>query len=68
VAANRANGPEQVMQLVEERAPDGFDDIDAVVSPAEREGVAQGYKQVAGFAVEALNARPPIVRLPAGAP
>jgi 2-polyprenyl-6-methoxyphenol hydroxylase-like FAD-dependent oxidoreductase len=67
VAANRQNGPEQVMQLVQTRAPDGFDDIDAVVSPAEREATAQGYKRIAGFEVEALNARPSIVQLPAGA-
>jgi 2-polyprenyl-6-methoxyphenol hydroxylase-like FAD-dependent oxidoreductase len=67
VAANRQNGPEQVMQLVETRAPDGFDDIDAVVSRAERESTAVGYKRIAGFEVEALNDRPSIVQLPAGA-
>ena len=31
VHANRGNGPEQVMQLAHERAPDGFTDIDSVV-------------------------------------
>ncbi len=61
VAANRANGPEQVMQLVETRAPDGFDDIDAVITAEEREEHARSYKQIAGFDVEGLNARPPIV-------
>lgn len=66
VTANRQNGPEQVMQLVELRAPDGFDDIDAVVSSAEREATAQGYKRIAGFEVETLNSRPSIVQLPAG--
>ena len=63
VAANRANGPEQVMQLVETRAPDGFDDIDAVITAEEREEHARSYKQIAGFDVEGLNARPPIVRV-----
>ncbi|MEC7649673.1 MAG: flavin-dependent oxidoreductase, partial [Pseudomonadota bacterium] len=29
VLANRGNGPDQVMQLAEERAPDGFDDLHA---------------------------------------
>lgn len=67
VTANRQNGPEQVMQLVELRAPDGFDDIDAVVSSAEREATAQGYKRIAGFEVETLNSRPSTVQLPAGA-
>ena len=62
VLANRGNGPEQVMQLVEQRAPDGFDRIEDVLTPAELEGTAAAYKQIAGFDVEALNARPPIVR------
>ncbi len=61
ITANRANGPEQVMQLVETRAPDGFDDIDAVISAAERAEHARSYKRIAGFDVETLNARPAIV-------
>jgi 2-polyprenyl-6-methoxyphenol hydroxylase-like FAD-dependent oxidoreductase len=58
VLANRGNGPEQVMQLAEERAPAGFSDIDAVIPRAEREAIANRYKQVAGFQKDALNARP----------
>ncbi|HZD26027.1 MAG TPA: flavin-dependent oxidoreductase [Alphaproteobacteria bacterium] len=61
VLANRQNGPEQVMQLVEERAPDGFDDIGAVLTREELEGTAAAYKRLAGFDREALNSRPPIV-------
>jgi 2-polyprenyl-6-methoxyphenol hydroxylase-like FAD-dependent oxidoreductase len=61
VTANRGNGPEQVMQMVEERAPDGFERIDDVLSEAEREGTAAAYKRLAGFDKDALNARPPIV-------
>jgi len=61
VLANRRNGPEQVMQMVHERAPDGFDRIEDVLSPEELEGAAAGYKQLAGFDKDALNARPPIV-------
>jgi len=57
VIANRGNGPEQPMQLVEERAPDGFDDIQTVVSRAELESFAAGYKRIAGFDVEQLNKR-----------
>ena len=30
----------------------------------ELEGVAANYKRVAGFQVEGLNAKPPIVQLP----
>ena len=62
VLANRGNGPEQVMQLVEQRAPDGFDRIEDVLTPEELEGTAALYKRIAGFDVDALNARPPIIR------
>jgi len=61
VQANRGNGPEQVMQLVEERAPDGFATIGDVLSEEEREGTAAAYKRLAGFDKDALNARPSIV-------
>lgn len=61
VLLNRKNGPEQVMQLVEERAPDGFEVVTDVLSQQELEDIAANYKRVAGFQVEALNARPPIV-------
>ncbi len=61
VLANRGNGPEQVMQLVRERAPNGFARIEDVLTTEEREGTATAYKRIAGFDMEALNARPPIV-------
>ena len=61
VLANRANGPEQVMQLVEQRAPNGFSRIEDVLTPEELEAAAAGYKRLAGFDRDALNARPPIV-------
>jgi hypothetical protein len=64
VKLNRRNGPEQVMQLVEERAPDGFKIVTDVLSQQELEDIANTYKKVAGFQVEALNAKPPIVPLP----
>jgi len=61
VLANRANGPEQVMQMVEQRAPHGFVRIEDVLTPAELEGTAANYKRLAGFDRDALNARGPIV-------
>ncbi len=61
VLANRRNGPEQVMQLVEQRSPAGFRRIEDVLSPAELEGASAGYKHLAGFDRETLNARPSIV-------
>jgi 2-polyprenyl-6-methoxyphenol hydroxylase-like FAD-dependent oxidoreductase len=64
VMLNRRNGPEQVMQLVEERAPDGYKVVTDVLSQKELEDIAANYKRVAGFQVEALNAKPPIVQAP----
>src|SRR6201999_1461663 len=64
VMLNRRNGPEQVMQLVEERAPGGYKVVTDVLSQKELEDIAANYKRVAGFQVEALNAKPPIVQAP----
>jgi 2-polyprenyl-6-methoxyphenol hydroxylase-like FAD-dependent oxidoreductase len=61
VLANRRNGPEQVMQLVYERAPNGFDRIEDVLTQAELEETASAYKRIAGFDKDELNARGPIV-------
>jgi 2-polyprenyl-6-methoxyphenol hydroxylase-like FAD-dependent oxidoreductase len=64
-ALNRRNGPEQMMQLVEERAPNCYNVVTDVLSLAELENIAANYKRVAGFQVEGLNAKPPIVAVPA---
>jgi hypothetical protein len=55
VLANRNNGPEQVMQMAEERAPEGFERIEDVIDTAELEGIANRYKQIAGFDRHSLN-------------
>jgi len=53
--SNRQQGPERVMQIVEERAPHGFTDLDAVISHAELAAIAAEYKHIAGFDRETLN-------------
>ena len=57
VLSNRQQGPEQVMQLVEERAPNGFTNLHDVITQAELEEIASRYKQIAGFSREELNAK-----------
>ena len=57
VLTNRQNGPEVVMQIVEERAPNGFDKLDDVVSYEELANIANSYKKIAGFDRESLNAK-----------
>ena len=37
---NRANGPEQVMELAEERAPQGFDNLHTVIPREELDAIA----------------------------
>ena len=61
VLANRGNGPETVMNMVEERAPDGFERIEDVLSREELEDAAGAYKRLAGFDKDTLNERPSIV-------
>ncbi len=58
VLANRRAGPEQVMELVAERAPDGFTDRDAVITADELASIAAEYKRAAGFDPQVLNERP----------
>jgi hypothetical protein len=53
--ANRANGPDHVLQLAHERAPDGFENIDDVIGSMELEEVGRAYKQLAGFDMESIN-------------
>ena len=52
---NRKGGPEGVIDAVEERAPDGFTDIDTVLSFEERKAIVRGYASTAGFSQEKVN-------------
>lgn len=58
VLRNREFGPEIVMQIAEERAPDGFENIEDIIPYSEREEIALSFKRAAGFDPETLNARP----------
>jgi hypothetical protein len=58
VLSNRRGGPERCIGIVEQRAPDGFVDLDAVISRAELEEISRSYKRTAGFDPEILNNRP----------
>ncbi|KAF2731441.1 FAD/NAD(P)-binding domain-containing protein [Polyplosphaeria fusca] len=57
VMANRANGPDHVLQLAEERAPGGFDNVYDVIPKDELEGIGRAYKAVAGFEMNAVNSK-----------
>ncbi|MFZ0424381.1 MAG: flavin-dependent oxidoreductase [Xanthobacteraceae bacterium] len=55
VRMNRRGGPEGVIDAVEARAPDGFSNIDDVLSFEERKAIVRGYASSAGFAREQVN-------------
>lgn len=60
VLANRADGPDTILDIVATRAPDGFAQIEDIMSKSQLQEFADRYKVVSGMTVEALNARPPI--------
>ena len=55
VLRNRQMGPEIVMQMAEDRAPNGFNVIEDVISRAELVEIANSYKVTAGFDLASLN-------------
>jgi hypothetical protein len=55
---NRVFGPAIVMEIAEQRAPNGFKDIEDVIARRELEEISRAYKIEAGFDPEALNKRP----------
>lgn len=55
VLRNRLNGPEQVMQMAEDRAPAGFSHINEIIAQEELQAISLRYKQLAGFDPAALR-------------
>jgi 5-methylphenazine-1-carboxylate 1-monooxygenase len=57
VKMNRRGGNERVIDLVEARAPEGFDDLESIAPLAERSAIVTGYSQLAGFSPDQVNRR-----------
>jgi 2-polyprenyl-6-methoxyphenol hydroxylase-like FAD-dependent oxidoreductase len=55
VQMNRKGGPEGVIDVVEELAPDGFNNIDDVLPYEQRKAIVRGYASTAGFSREQVN-------------
>jgi hypothetical protein len=55
VLQNRQKGPDFIMDLIEERFPDGFSEEE--IPQDELEQIMNQYKQVAGFDIQSLNAK-----------
>lgn len=54
VLSNRQHGPERVLDIAEQRAPEGFANIGEVFAPGELEAISAQYKQVAGFDLQSI--------------
>ena len=61
VLRNRGAGPFGLLNLLDERCGGVFEDIETVIPRAEREAFMRGYQAAAGFAMEKLNASPPVL-------
>jgi hypothetical protein len=55
VLRNRMNGPEQLRQMAEEHAPQGFTDINEVIPRQKPEKFSLRYKRLAGLDKESLR-------------
>lgn len=59
VFRNRVGGPEQVIDEVERRAPEGFSRIEDVMAAAEMEALVKSYARVTGASQEQVNRAAP---------
>jgi len=57
ILRNRELGPSIIMEMAEQRAPNGFDDIHKLIPRDELASIAESFKREAGFDVATLNAR-----------
>jgi 5-methylphenazine-1-carboxylate 1-monooxygenase len=62
-AGNQSGGPERVIDVVEERAPTGFANLDEVASHAEFDAIVKGYSRMAGYDQTQVNREVSCLRL-----
>ena len=58
VRQNRSGGPERAIDVIEDRAPGGFERIEDVASHAERETIVNSYASLAGHDHKQVNTGP----------
>jgi 2-polyprenyl-6-methoxyphenol hydroxylase-like FAD-dependent oxidoreductase len=61
IRANRGSGPDAVLQRVEDLCGGDFEQIGDVIPHAELAAHSDKYKSIAGFSIDALNARAPLI-------
>ena len=55
IKANREDGPDKILDIVADKAPEGFKEITEVVKMKELQEIAKKYKLAAGFDVNKIN-------------
>jgi hypothetical protein len=58
VQANRQGALEECLDIVEKRAPEGFKNLEDVITQQELEEMSRTYRRTAGFDPESLNSQP----------
>jgi 2-polyprenyl-6-methoxyphenol hydroxylase-like FAD-dependent oxidoreductase len=61
VKANRGDGPDYLLEIVAERAPEPVDDIHTVITQEEIEEVGAKYRKITGYDRDTLNSRASLV-------
>ncbi len=56
VRSNRTGGPERVVDVVSERAPNGFDRLEDVITLEELQAIGGSYAKMAGFSIKEKSA------------
>ena len=61
VEANRGEGPDHLLEIVADRAPDPVANIHSVISQEEIEEIGAKYRKITGYDRDTLNSRPSLV-------
>jgi len=61
VHANRSDGPDYLLEIVAERAPEPVSDIHSVISQEEIEHIGAKYRKITGYDRDTLNSRSSLV-------
>ena len=61
IKANRADGPDKILEIVAKRSPNGYETIGDVISELELKKISSDYKNLAGFEIKKLNASKAII-------
>ena len=57
--ANRRGGPEIVIDMAMQKAPNGFSSIDRVLDPAEISAIAHRYAEISDMSIDSVNSDSP---------